>query len=261
MHKTILLTGSTGTLGHHLSVNLKSKGHTVIPFKGNLLDSANIQQQVDDQSFDTVAHLAAMVPVKEVDAAPSQAYKVNVCGTINLLQALIAQKQRYRFFYASSSHIYKSKDTPICESDQLDPATLYGRTKLHAEQIAQDICKNSQIRFTAGRIFSFYDERQKSPFLYPAIKARLANEDLSQPFELFGANGSRDICSAQEITEKIVALIESETEGIYNIGTGTGTRIRDFVQGLSPVKLEIVSKGKSNHLIANTTKFNALFQE
>jgi len=261
MHKTILLTGSTGTLGCHFSEKLKAAGHTVIPFKGNILDPANIKEQVDAQSFDTVAHLAAMVPVKEVDAAPAHAYEVNVCGTIYLLKALIARNQSYQFFYASSSHIYKSKDTPISESDQLSPATLYGRTKLHAEQIAQDICKSSQIRFTTGRIFSFFDEKQKPPFFYPSIKARLAKEDLNKPFELFGADGSRDICSAREIAGKIVALIDCEAEGVYNIGTGTGTKIRDFVQRLSPVELKIVPAGKSNHLIANTTKFNALFHE
>lgn len=261
MQKSILLTGSTGVLGSHVFNCLQAQGHFVTRFQGNLLDQANLLNQIENTAFDTIAHFAAMVPVKDVEAAPAHAYTVNVAGTISLLNTLITQKKRCHFFYASSSHVYTPKDSPIQESDPLGASSLYGRTKLHAEQIAHDICQSVSLPFTAGRIFSFYDERQQPPFLYPSIKARLANEDLNEPFELYGARSSRDICSAQEIAEKCTRLIGNGAEGIYNIGSGKGTQIKDFVQNLSPVELNIVAKGEPNHLIADTSKFNSLLNQ
>ncbi len=258
MPKSILLTGSTGVLGSHVLNCLQEQGHSVACFKGNLLDQENVLKQCAARRFDTVAHFAAMVPVKDVEAAPAQAYAVNVCGTINLLNALLEQKKQPHFFYASSSHVYTPQDTPIKESDPLGASSLYGRTKLHAEQIAQDICQSAGIPYTAGRIFSFYDERQQPPFLYPSIKARLENEDLRQPFELYGAHSSRDICSAENIAQKCANLISNGAEGIYNIGSGIGTQIKDFVQNLSSVQLDIVAKGQPNHLIADVEKYNSL---
>lgn len=259
MSKSILLTGSTGTLGAHVRHALEAAGNSVTPFTGNLLETANVLAQVEGHSFDIVAHFAAMVAVKQVDASPAQAYAVNVTGTINLLNALMAKGTPTHFFYASSSHVYAPKDGKIEESDTLAPSSLYGRTKLHGEQIAQDICQHSQLKFTSGRIFSFYDDSQKPPFLYPSIKARLASEDLSQPFELYGADSQRDLSSAQQIADKLATLIASQATGIYNIGNGKGTRIRDFVQSLSPKKLDIIAKGEPNTLIADTQKFDNLF--
>lgn len=261
MPKSILLTGSTGVLGSHVLNCLEAEGHSVTRFKGNLLDQANILDQLEERTFDLVAHFAAMVPVKDVEAAPAQAYAVNVSGTINLLNALLDRKASSHFFYASSSHVYTPKDTPILESDPVGASSLYGRTKLHAEQIAGDICQSAGLRFTAARIFSFYDERQSPPFLYPSIKARLASEDLTQPFELFGAQSTRDICSAQEIGQKCAHLIQKEAQGIFNIGTGSGTQIQDFVQDLSPVELNIIAKGEPNHLIADISKYNTLIRK
>ncbi len=261
MPKSILLTGSTGTLGAHVHRCLETAGHSVTPFRGNLLDPDKVLAQIEAAEFDTVAHFAAMVPVKQVEADPAKAYAVNVSGTIHLLQALSAQQRPCQFFYASSSHVYAPKNTPIDESAPLEPLSLYGRTKLRAEQIAQDICKSAEIPFTSARIFSFYDDRQKPPFLYPSIKARLANEDLSQPFELYGADSQRDLSSAEKLAEKLAALISSDAHGIYNIGSGKGTRIRDFVQSLSPQPLNIIAKGTPDTLVANTEKFDHLFKQ
>ena len=98
----------------------------------------------------------------------------------------------------------------IKESDCIYPQNSYGLTKYISELLLQDFCK-SHIFLTLciGRIFSFYHETQKPPFLYPTLKKRFETEDLSVPFILHGANSTRDFLPAEEVCSIIIKIIET----------------------------------------------------
>ena len=79
--------------------------------------------------LDFVFHLAAIVPIEEVNKNPFVAFSVNVGGTLNLLASLKPQSQI--FIFASTSHVYAPQNTPIKEDDTLSPISIYGETKLY----------------------------------------------------------------------------------------------------------------------------------
>lgn len=255
----VLLTGAGGILGRHVVRHLArlAPNAEVIVNSADLTQPDAVRAQIAAlPQIDKVVHLAALVPVASVKADPARAYAVNVGGTINLLSALDGCNAS--FLFCSSSHVYAPSCEPIQEDAEKAAASLYGRTKWQAECAAADICDATGRPFLATRIFSIHDPAQTGSFLRPSIERRLADEDLTQPFDLPGADSIRDFLPAEKAAEYVVRLALSSATGPVNVASGSGTTIRDFVQGLSPHPLEIRNTGSADTLVANISRLRQI---
>jgi len=163
------ITGASGTLGRILIKKFKALGIDYSCFNGDICSRTDIKNWISNNNLESLIHFAAMVPIKEVNENPKKAYEINVIGTENLLKEIKLMNKNPWLFYASTSHVYKSKNRPIRENDEIVPISEYGKTKYEAEKILTKEYQNLCI----GRIFSFYHDTQKKPFLYPNIKYRL----------------------------------------------------------------------------------------
>lgn len=259
------ITGSAGVLGSLLCRRLDQAGILYSRFEGDIRQPDDLARWTADNDWDGVIHLAAIVPTSQVRHDPLMAYDVNVAGTIHLMQALKEtwHDRRGWFFYAGSSHVYQSSDTPIAEDYPLRPISLYGQMKLMAEQVVAAAGATESYPFDTciGRIFSFYHPTQKPPFLYPNILRRLAQEDLSKPFLLPGADSVRDFLNAEQVVDIITRLALCRATGTVNIASGRPQRIRDFVQALSPAPLTIQAVGSPDFLVADIGKLNTILGE
>lgn len=255
----VLITGAGGILGRHVVRHFArlAPDADVIANKADLTSLDATRAAIAAlPPIDKVIHLAALVPIASVKADPARAYAVNVGGTINLLSALDGHAAS--FLYCSSSHVYAPSDLPIAEDAEKAPSSFYGRTKWVAESVAADICEASGRAFCAARVFSIHDPAQTGSFLRPSIERRLAEEDLSQPFILPGGASIRDFSRAEDAAELVVRLALSSATGPVNVGSGRGTAIRDFVQGLSPRPLDIRATGSSDTLVADISRLRQL---
>lgn len=252
------ITGGSGVIGQILCKKLEEKNISYSIFKGDIRDKKDIKKWIKNNDWDGIIHLAAIVPTKQVDEKPLEAYAVNTLGTLNLLLELQREwkEENKWFFYASTSHVYESSDKPVAETAKLSPISLYGKTKLMAEEIVRDAdkIKNFPINVCIGRIFSFYHKTQKPPFLYPSIIERLQKEDLKKEFFVYGADSVRDFLNAEEVVDIIISLAQKQSIGIFNIASGIPTKIRDFVQSQTKIPLNIKTDGKTNYLVADTAK-------
>jgi len=246
------ITGASGILGKLFVAKLKGSGLECSCFEGDILEKKNIKDWLKENNLDAMIHFAAIVSIKEVKKNPEKAYLVNVEGTKNLINEIKLSGQNPWLFYASTSHVYKSKDSPISEDDEAEPISIYGKTKYEAEKFVTQNYENACI----GRIFSMYHDSQQRPFLYPNILYRLKHEDLTKPFKLYGANSVRDFLSAEKVSEIIFQLMNRKATGIYNIASGNGIKIRDFIQNLSDEKLEIKEMSGQDYLVADINKLN-----
>ncbi|MDE0471029.1 MAG: NAD(P)-dependent oxidoreductase [Ekhidna sp.] len=248
----IFVTGANGILGRYVCKWLRvyrPKVH-IIKNTADITDINEVQETVEkNYPLDMVIHLAAIVPVSKVQAKPELAYRVNVGGTINLLEAIIQKKPK--FVYCSSAHVYDYSEYPILEESPMAPQSIYGRTKMIAEMAATDIAKSFDIPLSIPRVFSIHDPAQTGTYLRPTLEKRLSTEDLSQPFKLIGAKSIRDILTAEEAARRLVIVSLSSYLGKVNIGSGHGTKIEDFVQSLSYIDLDIEPVGQGNQLVAN----------
>ena len=129
------ITGARGVLGKKIRKNLPYKFYI---FNKDITNKKEVKKWIDKNEFDIFIHLAAKVPVKTVNKNYKKAYKVNVDGTLNLINSLNKKKNKPKWlFYASTSHVYKInyKPTKITEKGIIKPQNKYGKTKLIAEKI------------------------------------------------------------------------------------------------------------------------------
>lgn len=244
------ITGSNGVLGKILQKKLKENNIKYSNFLADIVEKKQVDIWIKDNNFKYIFHFAALVPTNLVNNNFDKAKTTNIIGTQNLVSSIKKNKEPPMVFYASSSHVYASKNTPISEIDTIKPISKYGETKLGGEYEIQELKY-----YCIGRIFSFFHKTQTGNFLYPNIKNRLQKEDLTK-FELYGANSIRDISNAEAIVDKIYFLFKKNSTGVYNIGSGNGISIADFVQSLTDKKITLIKKGNSDYLVANISKLN-----
>lgn len=251
------ITGASGVLGTILEQKLHELKYDTSSFEGDIRNITEIEKWIDSEKYDSIIHLAAIVPPSEVKESLTKAFEVNSVGTRNLVDVLNSKSPSTWVFYASTSHVYKSSSKPISEDGEIEPISEYGLTKYAGEVLA----KKDYTNLCIGRIFSMYHKTQKPPYLYPNMINRLQKEDLTKDFELYGAESVRDFLNAEDIADIIISLMKIEAVGIFNIASGKGTKIRDFVQDLTDKKLKIKDLGGKDSLVAKIDKLRKILNE
>ena len=99
------LTGSTGSLGKVILQDNKKINFNC--FKGDITNRTEVFDWINKNDINVVLHLAAIVPIKEVNRNRVKAKKVNFYGTKNIVDACVEKKIKWLFF-SSTSHVYKS---------------------------------------------------------------------------------------------------------------------------------------------------------
>ena len=162
----ILVTGGTGYIGSHTTVELLNIGSDVIIvdnlsnskelvldriekitgkrpkfIKCDLLDKAALDNVFDTYpEIDSVIHFAGLKAVGESCQKPLLYYHNNITGTLNLLDSMIAHDVN-RIVFSSSATVYGTpKSVPIREDFPTSTTNPYGETKLMIERILKDTC-------------------------------------------------------------------------------------------------------------------------
>jgi len=253
------ITGSTGVLGSILTKKLNQKNYNVFIFKSDIRKISKVRNWIKNNKFDVIFHLASLVPVKLCNNDPLKACSINIGGTNNLLNSIKSLDKKPWIFYASTSHVYKLKKTPLSETDTILPRTFYGYTKLMGEKLFENIHLNYNIDFCIGRIFSFYSNKQSEEFLYSSIRKKLRENSSKNKIFVFNANNVLDIQRAEDVIKIIIKLFERKAQGTFNIGTGRGINIKNFAKKLTKKKITISTNTKKKTIvIANVKKLNTV---
>lgn len=159
----VLVTGGAGYIGSHTLLELMAQGHevcvfdnfsnssprvldrvrslsngTVICHTGDIRDRAALDQVMADFRPEAVIHFAGLKAVGESAVKPVAYYDVNITGTLCLLAAM-DQVGCTRIIFSSSATVYgEPVYLPYDEAHPLAPTSVYGRTKLMAEEILTD---------------------------------------------------------------------------------------------------------------------------
>jgi threonine 3-dehydrogenase len=164
--KVVLVTGANGEVGHGLIRQLaqienplpivvldirgidESMSHLVYDTKvGDILDNLLLEKLINEYEIETIYHLAALLSTNS-EFKPEIAHRVNVQGTINLLQ-LATEQSRLRgepvkFIFPSSIAVYGLPDVAtklaagsVTEDQYNNPTTMYGCNKLYCEHLGR----------------------------------------------------------------------------------------------------------------------------
>lgn len=167
--KNILVTGITGFIGSHTTVELIKEGYEVIGidnlynssmdvldnifkitgreikfYENNLLDSNALRKIFSENKIDGVMHFAAFKAVGESVLKPVEYYHNNVGGTLELLKTM-KEYDCKKFIFSSSATVYGEKNPiPYLEHFEKSATNPYGYSKIMIEQILSDICKSDE---------------------------------------------------------------------------------------------------------------------
>lgn len=218
------VTGARGVLGQRLVVALERSGFDVICYPADVRDRANLREWVS--GCDIVAHLAAVVPVSAVARDPADAIGVNVGGAASVAEACGDTR---RLVFVSTSHVYAPNEGELGENAPLAPPTLYGLSKLQAEQWVRVFSPSALI----VRVFSYFDARQPIPYLFPSLVSRISFAERGAVLPLRGSGALRDFADAGWISDVMTTLIERKRSGTVNCCTGRGTSVMDLATAIA----------------------------
>jgi len=252
MKFNIGITGHNGSLGKIIK---KNKSHNnYFYYTHDIRDKNKIYKWYKKNNLNVIFHLAAIVPIKSVNKNRKKAYEVNFVGTKNIVD--VAKKLNVSwFFFASSSHVYKSSKQSIKENFIKKPISYYGKTKLLAEKYIQRNLKN----YCIGRIFSTSNKNQKKNYLIPDLKKKIKFS--KKILILKNLNHYRDFISMKDISKIIHLLLNKNYKGVINIGSGKKIYLKDIAKIiLQKYKKEALFKEnkKITYLISNNTKLRKI---
>jgi dTDP-4-dehydrorhamnose reductase len=136
----ILLLGNTGQLGWELERTLVSLGElNACDYPQiNLADFESIRQVIKDCQPDVLINAAAYTAVDRAESEPDVAHAINAIAPGVLAEE--ARQIKAAFIHFSTDYVFDGqKGSPYLESDQTNPLSVYGRTKLAGEQAVQQV--------------------------------------------------------------------------------------------------------------------------
>ena len=169
--KNILITGGAGYIGSHvaeelikkkkiifitdnLSTGFKKLIHKKSNFiKLNILNTLKLKKIIIENQIDAVIHLAASLSIGVGEKYPKRYYKNNVLGTISLLKACNNTLVK-NFIFSSTAAIYKDGQKIVSEKSEINPKSVYGKTKRLAEEQIILNCKKMKINYGILRYFN-----------------------------------------------------------------------------------------------------------
>jgi len=203
--------------------------------------------------IDTVVHCAALIVVPDSVAEPLAYYRVNVSKTIRLLGHLERNGCR-KFLFSSSASLYApSSDFSVDEQSAVAPTSPYARTKLVVEMILDDIVRAGALDVVSLRYFNpIGADPQLRTGLQTALPSHVLGKlitahRLGEPFSITGVDwptrdgsGIRDyihiwdlarahVAAIQRFDDLVGAMPAGHGSMVINLGTGTGTTVREIV--------------------------------
>ncbi len=288
-NKKILVTGSDGFIGSHLTEKLVKKGYNVkafvlynsfnswgwldyLPkdiknnvevFFGDVRDPFGVNTAV--KGCDVVFHLAALIAIPYSYHSPATYIDTNINGTLNILQAS-KEHNTEKIVHTSTSEVYGTAQfVPITEEHPLQGQSPYSASKIGADQIAFSFFSSFDVPVTTIRPFNTYGPRQSLRAVIPTIISQIAKGDYQ--IKLGTVSPTRDFNFVDDITDAFIKIAESDnTAGkTYNAGSNFEISIGETAELIAQImnkKIEIISdeirlrpeKSEVNRLWADNTK-------
>jgi UDP-glucose 4-epimerase len=237
---TVLVTGGAGFIGSHVAEALVARGKDVVVLddlssgkRENLPEGAELVEgdirEPQDELFagvkpDVCFHLAAQADVRVSVARPEHDARINVIGTINLLEA--AREHGTQLVFSSTGGaIYGECDGPAPENAPRQPLAPYGTSKLAGEEYLATYNRLHGTKHVALRYGNVYGPRQ-DPHGEAGVVAIFFKRFLSgeQPKVFGDGKQTRDYVYVVDVVRATLAAAERDG-GVYNVGTGRETSV------------------------------------
>jgi len=250
-NKKVVITGSEGFIGSHLTEKLVKLGAKVTAlvlynsfntygwidtlkteirdnikiFVGDIRDESSVRKALKDQ--DIIFHLAALIAIPYSYYAPRSYFETNVLGTLNIMQSA-RESDCNKVVHTSTSEVYGTAIyTPIDENHPLQGQSPYSASKIGADKVAESYYKSFDVPITIIRPFNTYGPRQSARAVIPTIITQALSRN---KIELGNISTVRDMSYVEDVVQGFIKVAQSEKSvgEVINIGSGKGLTIKEI---------------------------------
>ena len=259
----ILITGGSGFLGVHVARALVNRGDEVVVYdtklqnlkemsgkleivKGDILEPQSLLDSAEKFGVEKIIHTAALVGHFTSIEKPSQTVKVNIEGTLNVLEAARRMQVKRVLDFSSETVYGQFRYEPVDEDHPRNPVSLYGITKLTSEMMGLGYHKFYDVDYMALRTSFVYgpgmpaewDELRARPpttFIKSAVEGK--------PLEMEeGGDQKIDQTYVKDLVQGVLLMLDVKEpkHRIYNITSGkaytlrqTAEMVKELVPGTS----------------------------
>jgi GDP-4-dehydro-6-deoxy-D-mannose reductase len=233
-----LVTGGTGFIGQRLERELVDNGFEVTAVgrsSGDVTDPQAMRRLVAEILPTHVFHLAGVR-----DGALDELLRINVWGTVNVLEAVAAEAPAARVLVAGSAAEYgETTREPVDEDHPLRPVTDYGVAKTAQELAAAAVAARRRLHLTLVRLFNVLGPGEPTSFVASAIAGRIAAIQAGTarpPLRTGDLSTRRDFVDVRDVARALrLAATHGEAAAVYNVCSGTAIPIRTLVEELLSV--------------------------
>jgi UDP-glucose 4-epimerase len=258
-----LVTGGAGFIGSHLCDALLARGDEVLAIDdlssgkrenlndaiaagarletGDVTEGSRLLTTFEGFGPETVFHLAAQIDVRKSMADPAFDARLNVIGTLNVLEAATRVGAGSLVFTSTGGAIYgegvgREDELPFAESARCEPDSVYGQSKLAAEGYVGLWRRMKGIDATVVRLGNVYGPRQ-DPALEAGVVAIFC--DLARgggrPTVFGDGEQTRDYVHVADVVDALLAAQASSEPGPFNVGTGVETSVLDLAGAIGSI--------------------------
>ena len=257
----VLVTGGAGYIGSVVAAQLLQAGHETVVLddlsrghagavpegarlvRGSLLD-VDLVGETLSEGYDGVLHFAALSLVGESVEEPELYYRNNVCGTLNLLEAM-RESGAERLVFSSTAAVYgEPEEVPIRETAPALPTNPYGGSKLAVDGLIGAVAAARGLAATSLRYFNvagasgpFGEDHHPETHLIPLVLEAAAK---GSSVKIFGTDyptrdgtAVRDYIHVEDLGRAHLLALEAAElgeHGVYNLGNGAGFSVREVVE-------------------------------
>ncbi len=251
--KTVLVTGSSGFIGSHLTQLLVMSGATVRAFvryhslntlgflehlpadqlkeievvKGDLRDPQAVYQAV--KGVDAVFHLGALIAIPYSYRNPTEVVETNVLGTLHVLQA-VRDLGIPRMVHTSTSEVYgTARYVPMDETHPLQGQSPYSASKIAADKLVESFHCSYNTPVVTIRPFNVYGPHQSMRAVIPTI----INQALHRSEIVLGnLSPTRDYTFVEDTVRAFLYAAEEDKAvgDLFNVGSGFEISVRDLAR-------------------------------
>jgi NAD dependent epimerase/dehydratase len=228
----ILVTGSDGFIGSHLTEELVRRGYNVkafvyynsfntwgwldsLPkdilqeievFTGDIRDTNGVREAMKD--VDEVFHLAALIAIPFSYHSPDSYVDTNIKGTLNVLQAA-RDLGTERVLVTSTSEVYGTAQyVPIDERHPYQGQSPYSATKIGADRLAESFYRSFNLPITVVRPFNTYGPRQSARAVIPTVITQLLAGE--EEIKLGSLTPTRDFNYVKDTANGFIEIAKSD---------------------------------------------------
>jgi GDP-4-dehydro-6-deoxy-D-mannose reductase len=209
------VTGAAGFVGGHMGAEL---GEALAPYEGDVLDARALAAAV--RGADAVVHLAAESSVAASWDDAFRSWRVNVDGTVNVLEAVRAERPEARVLLASTCEVYGNAERiPTPEDEPVRPVSPYAASKAAAELA----CAVSGLDVVVARAANHEGPGRDERFAVGSWTRQLARLEAEGGGALLvgDLSAERDILDVRDVCRAYrLLLAPAVPAGTYNVASG-----------------------------------------